>query len=103
LYKQKQLNSAKEYDVMAKFLLSFNHLGYCIHIDPILDNTDVPRLIRERQNLEPDDDYDLAYGFWDIQEGDLEQFEDAAKIRNCALAMMDGCDCVCGGHIISSF
>jgi len=103
LYKQKQLNSAKECDVMAKFLLSFNHLGYCIQIDPILDNTDVPQLIRKRQNLEPDDDYDLAYGFWDIQEGILEEFEDAAKIRNCALDMVDGCECVCGHHMISSF
>lgn len=86
---------------MAKFLISYNHLGYCIHIDPILENTDVPQLIRQRQNLEPDDDYDMAYGFWDIKEGTLEEFEEGAIIRNCYLDMQDGCNCVCGCHDVA--
>ena len=83
---------------MEKFLISFNHLGYCVHIDPILENTNAIQLIKKRQDLEPDDDLELAYGFWDIKEGILEELEDGAKIRNCALDMIDGCECVCGCH-----
>jgi len=73
-------------------------LGYCIYIDPITRNTHVTQLIKKRQDLEPDDDLELAYGFWDAKEGILEELEDGAKIRNCALDMIDGCECVCGCH-----
>lgn len=88
---------------MGKFLLSFNHMGYCIHIDDITEHTDIKELIKQRQGLEPEDDLDEAYGFWDIKEGTREEFEDAAIIRNCYLDMQDGCECVCGCHKLPAY
>lgn len=88
---------------MDKFLVNFDHLGYCRHIDPIDDKTNISQLIRERQGLGADDDLDSAYGFWDIQNGPIEELENAAIVRNCYLDMQDGCECVCGCHDLPAY
>jgi hypothetical protein len=86
---------------MDKYLINFDQWGYCISIDSITDDTDLPELIRERQGLESEEHLETAFGHWDIMEGVREEIEEGARIRNCEIDMRDGMSCQCGHHKFS--